>query len=103
MNWNSFNHLTFSAPLGQVTSFSIIAAYRFSVSWVLRLRAFAFFIAVSSDVVIHIGKFRKGTNNLVHIFLIIIKARLQGYIYGLRYKLNPLAEFKLIDMSKSCS
>ena len=26
------------------------------------------------------------------IFLIIIKARLQGHIYGLRYKLSPLVE-----------
>ncbi len=46
------------------------------------------FVAVSCDRIIHIGKFRKGTNNLVHILLIIIKARLQSRIYGLRYKLS---------------
>ena len=50
------------------------------------------FVAVSCDRIIHIGKFCKGTNNLIHILLIIIKVRLQGHIYGLRYKLSPLAE-----------
>ena len=54
----------------------------------IAIKSLCVFIAVSCDDVIHIGKFRKGTNNLVHIFLIIIKARLQGHIYGLRYKLS---------------
>ena len=58
----------------------------------IAIKSLCVFIAVSCDDVIHIGKFRKGTNNLVHIFLIIIKARLQGHIYGLRYKLSLLVE-----------
>lgn len=45
-------------------------------------------MAYASSAFFKIGKFRKGTNNLIHILLIIIKARLQGHIYGLRYKLS---------------
>ena len=58
----------------------------------IAIKSLCIFIAVCCDGVIHIGKFCKGTNNLIHIFLVIIKARPQGHIYGLRYKLSPLAE-----------
>ena len=58
----------------------------------IAIKSLCIFIAVSRDGVIHIGKFCEGTNNLIHIFLVIIKARPQGHIYGLRYKLSPLAE-----------
>lgn len=58
----------------------------------IAIKSLCIFVAVSCDGVIHIGKFCKGTNNLIHILLIIIKARLQGHIYGLRYKLSPLVE-----------
>ena len=62
----------------------------------IAIKSFCIFIAVSCDDVIHIGKFRKGTNNLIHIFLIIIKARLQVHIYGLRYKLSQVVFIKLL-------
>ncbi len=62
----------------------------------IAIKSLCIFIAVSCDDVIHIGKFRKGTNNLVHIFLIIIKARLQSHIYGLRYKLSQFVIIKLL-------
>ena len=58
----------------------------------IAIKSLCIFIAVCCDGVIHIGKFCKGTNNLIHIFLIIIKARQQSHIYGLRYKLSPLVE-----------
>ena len=58
----------------------------------IAIKSLCIFVAVSCDRIIHIGKFCKGTNNLVHIFLVIIKARPQSHIYGLRYKLSPLAE-----------
>ena len=59
----------------------------------IAIKSLCIFVAVGSDDVIHIGKFRKGTNNLIHILLIIIKARLQGHIYGLRYKLGENGAF----------
>ena len=62
----------------------------------IAIKSLCIFIAVSCNGVIHISKFRKGTNNLVHIFLIIIKARLQSHIYGLRYKLSQFVIIKLL-------
>ena len=61
----------------------------------IAIKSLCVFIAVSCDGVIHIGKFRKGANNLIHILLIIIKARLQSRIYGLRYKLSQVVIIKL--------
>ena len=62
----------------------------------IAIKSLCIFIAVSYDGVIHIGKFRKGTNNLIHILLIIIKARLQSHIYGSRYKLSQVVIIKLL-------
>ena len=54
------------------------------------------FVAVGCDGIILFGKFRKGTNILVHIFLIIIKAWLQGHIYVFGYKLSQVDIIKLL-------
>ena len=54
------------------------------------------FVAVSCDGVIHIGKCRKRTNDLVYIFPIIIKAKLQVHIYSMRYKLSQVVFIKLL-------
>lgn len=62
----------------------------------IAIKSLCIFVAVSCDGVIHIGKCRKRTNNLVHIFPIIIKARLQVHIYGLRYKLSQVVFIKLL-------
>ena len=58
----------------------------------IAIKSLCIFIAVGCDGVIHIGKFCENWDEFVHIFLVIIKARLQGHIYGLRYKLSPLVE-----------
>ena len=52
----------------------------------IAIKSLCIFIAVSCDGVIHIGKLSEGCNDFVYIFLIIIKARLQSHIYGLRYQ-----------------
>ena len=49
----------------------------------IAIKSLCIFIAVCCDGVIHIGKFCENWDEFVHIFLIIIKARLQGHIYGL--------------------
>ena len=52
----------------------------------IAIKSFCIFIAVGCDGVIHIGKLSEGCNDFVHVLLIIIKARLQSHIYGLRYQ-----------------
>ena len=49
----------------------------------IAIKSLCIFIAVCCDGVIHIGKFCENWDEFVPIFLIIIKARLQGHIYGL--------------------
>lgn len=61
----------------------------------IAIKSFCVFIAVSCDDVIHIGKFRKGTNNLIHILLIIIKARLQSSTDSIGYKACHLSLINL--------
>ena len=52
----------------------------------IAIKSFCIFIAVGCDGVIHIGKLSEGCNDFVYVLLIIIKARLQSHIYGLRYQ-----------------
>ena len=61
----------------------------------IAIQSLCVFIAVGCDDVIHIGKFRKGTNNLIHILLIIIKARLQGSTDSIGYKACHLSLINL--------
>ena len=62
----------------------------------IAIKSLCIFIAVSCDGVIHIGKCRKRTNDLVYIFSIIIKAKLQVHIYSMRYKLSQVVFIKLL-------
>ncbi len=66
----------------------------------IAIKSLCIFVAVGCDCVIHIGKFCENRDELVHILLVIIKARLQGGADSVRYKACRFCFDNLLQRSR---